>query len=356
MQKLGYFFYENINLEYKLHESSEPISTIAFLSDYLFIAGGMNGIIQIHDFSAITAQNSLLNHTSPITAIGRNDNLVFITADSEGNIICWDGTNKRVINQININKYLGYSPTAVMYKKDALEKIHIKRITSISKYHQAYLIPNKIQMMPPYCWDYQTHDLNYVGGADQYPCGGTSIVVSKDGEYLVWTSGTAIIILSIQTGKIVRQIGKAEAYGVRGTREIFIPINNQMDFLFEGLHSGRINSIDLSPSMKYLITGSEDRSIRIWDFHGLLDFSHAKPIMIFNTQHPIDAVYFVGPEMWVAASYDSGIITSGDLEKTWEENRFNKENSPIGGIAVSPSLIRFAAWYKNGKILIWFLA
>ncbi len=338
-----------------MHESSEPISTIAFLSDNLFIAGGINGIIQIHDFSAITAHKPLLKHTSPITAIGRSDNIVFITADSEGNIIRWDGMNNSVINQININKYLGYSPTAVMYKKDALEKIHVNRIVSGSKYQNAYLIPNKIQTIPPYCWDYQTNDLNYIGGADQYPCGGTSIAVSKDGKYLVWTSGTAIIIVDTETGKIVRQIGKAEAYGVRGTRKIFTPINNSLDFLFKDLHRGRINSVDLSPGMKYLITGSEDRSIRIWDFQGLLNLSYAKPIMIFNTQYPIDAVCFVGPEMWVAASYDSGIITSGDLKIMLKEDRFNKEDSPIGGIAVSPSLIRFAAWYKNGKILIWFL-
>ncbi len=113
-------------------------------------------------------------------------------------------------------------------------------------------------------------------------------------------------------------------------------------------HGEKINCLGVTTDGKLLVTGSHDRSVRVWDV------TSGKPLFSFQGHTGQVTALAVRPDGRQAASGgDDGAVRLWPLSSTDEHRTFGEATEPLWAVAVSPDGKRFAAAGADKTIRIY---
>ncbi|MBU4256861.1 WD40 repeat domain-containing protein, partial [Patescibacteria group bacterium] len=161
-----------------------------------------------------------------------------------------------------------------------------------------------------------------------------AISFSPDGKYIASASDDGIIRLL--------EVSAALIAGTAASK-----LNKNHTKIFSG-HSDFVESVVFSPDGKYIISGSGDNTIRLWDI------STGKCVKIFNKKD-VDAVrkiIFSPNGKYIAFTDLGGIIKMLTISDGLLKRRF-KGHSLIHSIAFSPDGKYLVSGSDDGKIKLW---
>jgi WD40 repeat protein len=122
--------------------------------------------------------------------------------------------------------------------------------------------------------------------------------------------------------------------------------NNEFNRLIG--HQGSVLTVDISPDDQLIVTGSNDKTARIWSKQGLL----LQTLKHFATVHRV--VFSADSQKVISASLDGTINiwqVNGELIKT-----IPAHNAPVWGIAVSPDGQYIASASGDRTVKLWTIA
>lgn len=116
---------------------------------------------------------------------------------------------------------------------------------------------------------------------------------------------------------------------------------------FEG-HKGRVTSLVLSSDGKSFVTGSLDRTVRLWN----LETAEAK---VIDQQAEVTAVAMSSDEKTVACGSITGVVRLFDVSgaEPKELHSFTQQTTPITALTFSPQGKFLFAGSKDGSFLSW---
>lgn len=248
-------------------------------------------------------------------------------------------------------------------------------------------------------WDYESEKLLL-----SFDDKGYKARISPDEKYIVYASGSAIKVLSLNDQKVLHIInghkGEITAllisqngeYGVSGstdgTLRIWNPQNGRLIHILRG-HKGSVIDIDISSDGKKIASISEDLTLKIWE-HTFIGWKHRT----INTQVSANSVKFNKGEnevilgladqtvrVWnistgklsgtltghkskvtaVTVSQKHNYIISGSTDHTlklWEisddnlKNKFSTHSHGVSAICISPDEMYVASGDENNSVIV----
>lgn len=124
----------------------------------------------------------------------------------------------------------------------------------------------------------------------------------------------------MNSGKIIDLFGGiAEAYLTNNKQNIMIPFkgNDVTNIVGQGTfgwHSKRITCVDFSPDDAFFITGSEDETIRLWDFADTISHKHSMPFVFEGLKCALQAVAFLHDGEWILGAGRDGTIIIWEIK------------------------------------------
>ena len=184
------------------------------------------------------------------------------------------------------------------------------------------------------------------------PVGKQIISGGKDGMLLLWDADTGQMIRKFtQHPQEIRsavfapagdQIASASGFTVR-----LYDVRGQEIRRFSG-HSGTIKCLAFSPDGKRLVTGSDDKSIRIWDVHG------GREVLRLNRHTAgITALAYLGETNRLLSASRDQTVRMWDLRSGLETEAFEAHAGNVLDIAASADGTRLASAHFDTIIRLW---
>ena len=259
----------SITLSKTLEGQSNPISCIAFSPDAKFIASGSRSVSLFSpkdDYEIIIWNNLVGNifshlkgHKSPISSISYDKGgKRLVSCDQDGEIRIWNTDSLKEIRCIKGGDLI----STICYTPDG------KFI--IGEYSYAKLVN---------IWDSETGNLVVsiptdiqIGSMDISP-DGTKIALACYKKIQIWSLISRKLILSIDEdssngfGIKYSNDGENLAVGLgNGEIKLFESINLKLKYTLQG-HFKPVLSISFSKDNKFIVSGSSDQMIKLWDLN-----------------------------------------------------------------------------------------
>jgi WD40 repeat protein len=179
---------------------------------------------------------------------------------------------------------------------------------------------------------------------------------SKDGMMIYWDAQTGQAVLRFpQHPQEVRGIAFTAAGDhiacASGFTVRLYDVRGQEMRRFSG-HTATIKSIAFSADGKRLLTGGDDKTIRLWDV------KTGREVQRFTGRHGagITALAFIrGADQFVSASKDQ-TVRAWDIRTGLEAEKYDAQAGQVLDVAVSPDGKRVASAHFDTTIRIWTLA
>lgn len=322
----------NGSLEYTLNGHAAPVRTVAFSPDgSLVVSGSQDRSVKIWDASSGVLLHTL-DHEGAVNAVEFSSNGTRLaTASEDGIIRIFDPVNKRLVMQSrNFNAaVLDVQFESEMVVWAALSDQTIQRWdfnggavqTEPSREDLRGGDPvNKLLLLPGntriayLTWNGQ------VGVANPQTFQATPIpghfgrvgalAFSPDGRYLAYTASSVTTYLQdVTTGQVVEEWEVNASYrpgldfspdgrllAFTDAEEIVVwdLQSGMVRFTLRG-HEGPVNRIDISPDGRYLVSGSDDSTLRLWDLSsGAMVYSMGQERGVANVHFSPDGSLIAG--------------------------------------------------------------
>ncbi len=127
-------------------------------------------------------------------------------------------------------------------------------------------------------------------------------------------------------------------------------VDNKKNIKIEA-HDDEILALILSNDEKYIVTGSSDKTVKIWDFNNIKQIKSFK-----NAKSAIRSVAISNDNKYVAAGDTKGYIYIWDVNNNKLIKSFKAHNDIITSIIFSNNSDKVISSSGDGKIKIWSLA
>jgi len=106
--------------------------------------------------------------------------------------------------------------------------------------------------------------------------------------------------------------------------------NQKVELYVETGNSDNIRAISISPDNKFLISGGNDGTIKLWDLIKKIE------LKTFNTEHTFSTTVFLSDSKTFIAGDTGGNITFWDVTTGIELRKYKLHNRPINSVIISP--------------------
>lgn len=342
-----------------LRGHSGGVNCALFLGAYL-VSGGDDSVIKLWNYSNGELLRVFKGHKDPITRITALSNQRgFLSASRDGTVRYWDiDTGK--------SEVIFDTKTYKIYKR-----IPVVSLATSSVGGEVLLCSQ--EDLPIYIWDSRQNGIYHLSGrlgelfpisTDSYqyigPCGGTDVAFSLDGKYAATCSERTIFIWDFIQGEIYYYFGGVPTKFFVNQTDIFVmnmsdPIAGRMTQIQEDMgkrHKGIVTSIAFIPYSNRIVSGSEDRTIRIWDFSS--KYNMASPPMIIDGHDGAVRSVAISPDgEYIISGSDDAIIRVFEVNTGTLKNEFVGHNGGVTHVDVSPNGNLIASCGHDGTIRIW---
>jgi len=336
------------------------IRALLFIDKDEIITGGADGKVSLWQISNGSEKKSFKFHTRQVLQAKRVGYDFFATSGEDGLICLWNKHNGQVDNYFDFDK--GRSSI----KLRASDKDYVSNIIPDLRSELIFLFPNENDYavtLPAYVWNPSQSKLLLLGGTEKIPCGIKTGAINNRGSFLIYSSNTAIIGYDIISGKIKFEFGGVpKAHLINGQKNIVFPINSQwINFSLQvasGNHTMPITCIEFSKDDKFFATGSEDNSVRLWNFEKTSMISkngignYPKPIVFTGHNNSIISIAFLeNNELLLGASQD-GTIIIWEISTRKIVNKLTSTLEEITSISISSDKQKIAFGSNGGLVQI----
>jgi len=283
-------------------------------------------------------------HTDVITSISiSTDNKYIISGSEDKSVILWDIKSGKelatFVSPNNLVKSVAFSPNT---KQFACAEGDIKA-------------KNKI-----YIWDIKEHKI--VKTIEDNKGIITNLQYSSDGRYLLSGGPSELILRDVDAGIKIRDFVlpkeplqnidfSADGKNIVASSENIIYIWNinscEIAKTLKG-HTDKITNVKYSKDNKYIVSGSNDKSIRIWDADSGKEISN-----IDDHGYKLENIAISGDNKWIASSDMNESIKLWDLETGVLTNTLDGHKGRIGGLFFNNDnsmLVSYGRWDRTIKL------
>jgi WD40 repeat protein len=344
-----------ISDERTIQAHSKPVQVMTFLTENEIVLGGDDNDVALWNVISGNRIRAYKYHTGKLLQANRIDPDHFITSAEDGFLYCWEKGSGKITRSLDIDEMTRPPNFSVIMP----EKTCVPHLAVDPGCWQAILLLVGLGPMPPYLWKIDQNGFYLLGGADQIPCGLSAAAFANEGIYAIYTSNCAVFVFNMVSGKIIDLFGGiAEAYLINNKQNMMFPFQGS-DFgnivgqgTF-GWHSKRITCVDFSPDDEFFITGSEDETVRLWDFEDTISHKHSMPLVFEGLKCALQSVAFLHDGEWILGAGRDGTIIIWEIKSRKIIKKLALIDKPILSFSISPSRQRFAVGSFDGSAHIW---
>lgn len=276
----------------------------------------------------------LRGHKSGVTrSMFSPDGKYIITVSDDGSLIIWNPDGSKEVTWIsdigNINR-CDISPDS-------------KRIAIAGSNGLAQILDNKGNLIS----ELRRHnnviwEIKFLGNENQIATAG------EDGTVKIWNLiPKDVIIKNIQVNKLIH-------YNPSISENMALALSKNNNLATLDLDSNLINEIDYNPSglngvfssdMKYILTWSDDNSVKIWTADG-------KEVRELKHQNEVTGAVFSPDNNNILTTYSNGVLCIWDLDgKILKEFQYDVES--INYVSYSNAGKSIISCERNGNLLLW---
>ena len=264
-----------------------------------FAVGGNNGVLSLWDRDTASIQRRLGSHETHVTTLSfSQDSKLLLSGDESGLSVLWDLSTGNILQKI----VHAYGPVFCAYFLNENSKIVLSVDNRIQLYNsddykliketQEYYTPLHSSMLKngdfiisdgggSIYLQSKNFDFNKLI-VDSLDVVKYLLVDNTDRQCFIWT-GDDILVVNLENLEFVKSFGERASdiglaltgvqspdgtylatCGAEGMVWLFDVQTEKMVRVFNG-HTDLVTSIDFSPDGKYLLTGSYDSTVRIWE-------------------------------------------------------------------------------------------
>ncbi|KAG8706022.1 hypothetical protein FRC09_002616 [Ceratobasidium sp. 395] len=319
-----------------LGDHYDRVNSVAYASDgALFASASSDGTVCVWDAQAMTMMGQpLAGHTSPVNSVAFSpDSARIISGSSDRTIRIWDARTGR-----QVGKPL---------------RGHTDRVCSVAYAPTAnYIISGSLDRTMR-IWDLQTRESQVIDVSDESSCLSCSVAFALEGTRIICSASEILSIWDVRASStnttsswftdVASECGFYTLLAMKHLQRWVNPFS-------PGCDSDGITSVAYSHDSKFIVSGSKDHSIRIWDSQS--GNMAGKPLRGHS-----DVVKAV------ACAPNGSQIASGSLDTTlriWDLHTGKAITRPLKGhtrpvlsLAYSPEGARIASGSDDNTVLIW---
>ncbi len=303
---------DNKKLVYSFNEYKGAIKSVSFSPDGQYIISGSNDkklkLWHVEDQVLLHTYDA---HESEVNSVGFSPDSKYIVSGSDDKKMkLWDADNKVFLHTF---------------------KGHKSRVNSVAISPDGQYIVSGSRDKTVKLWDVEDRVLLHTFDGHGHTLSVNSVAISPDGQYIVSGSRDKTVKLWDVEDRVLLHT-------------------------FDG-HKSEVNSVAFSPDGQYIVSGSLDKTVKLWDVKNqvlLHTFNGHEEAIIFNGhEEAIISVDF---------SPDGQYIVSGSLDKTvklWDvKNKvilhtFNGHESGVNSVSFSPDSQYIVSGSLDKTVKLW---
>lgn len=241
-----------------------------------------------------------------------NDDATYLVGNCGFDVIIWETATGKTLHNFKLNLFDSFSSIALSPNNDLVVRGDTLINIKTGEIFKLNIPENKTNTVKS-----QTS-----GGSGGRTYIISDAVFSPDSKILAISESKRIILYETLSGKILH--------------------------LFEGVEEGSI-SMAFSPNGKFLISGREDKTIKIWDVESKKELSK-----ITNKQSSvIECLAFSKDGRQLASGGAESIVRLWDFESGTEIGTIGVFSAESKSISINPKILKLASLENDGKIKIW---
>ncbi|WP_445637595.1 WD40 repeat domain-containing protein [Nostoc sp. DSM 114161] len=295
-----------VDCRFTLEEHSDKVNSVAVSSDNLTIASGSNDKnIKIWSLQTGEVQRTITSHTNKVNAVVFSPDGKLVSCSSDNTIKFWDWQRGKLVN--------------------ILEEVHSKSVDAIAISPDGKIIISS-------SWHIKVADL--LNGKEISTLEGngyiSSLAISPDSKIFVNDSYDTIKVREFSKGKFLD----------------WWKLKITTPRLLKG-HSGKVNTLAISADGKTLVSGGEDKTVKIWN----LQTGELKQTLAGHTGK-VNAVAISADSKIIASASNDKTVKIWDLNGGWLLRTLEGHTKVVRTVAISPDCqtIVSGSWDKTIKV------